>query len=315
MIVCCGEALFDVFFNGEEKTGALNLVARVGGSPFNVAIGIARLGGQSALLTGMSRDLLGERLHKVLEREGVSTHYLIRSGNRTTISLVGVDENGQPGYVFYGLGSADCSVKVNDLPLFGDEVKGFHFGSYSLVVRPVADAFAALLEKLQSSFISVDPNVRTTVEPDLDVWRSRLDTYIAKAHLIKVNLQELHTLYPNRSAEAMACDWLSKGVKLAVITNGSEDVSAWTDSGHEVRITPPATDVVDTVGAGDSFQAALLAGLYKNGNGDLKAAITALDTTSLNELVTFAISAARLTCSRQGADLPTLKEAGVAASG
>ncbi len=308
MILCCGEALFDVFFNGEEDAGAINLVAQAGGSPFNVAVGMARLGGGSALLTGVSQDLLGVRLHRILENEGVETRYLVRSGNRTTISLVGVDDMGQPAYVFYGLGSADCSVTPNDLPAIGPEVTGFHFGSYSLVARPVADAFATLLRAVGDRFVSLDPNVRPTVEPDLDVWRERIDEYVPRADLIKISAEDMRILYPKTAAETLASDWLTRGVQLVVVTDGGEKVSAWTHHGYVVRIAPPDTKVVDTVGAGDSFQAALLAKLTRGKQDDARAAVAALDATSLEELVNFAVSAARLTCSRRGADLPHLGE-------
>ena len=308
MIVCCGEALFDVFFGGEDDAATIHLEAHAGGSPFNVAIGIARLGGRSALCTGISRDLLGERLYRVLEKEGVSTRYLVRSGNRTTISLVGVDDAGQPGYVFYGLGSADCSVTTDDLPAFGKEVSGFHFGSYSLAVRPVADAFESLLPAMGRQFVSVDPNVRTSVEPDLDVWRSRLDRFVPKTDLMKVSTEDVHALYPTITTDALASDWLSRGVKLIVITDGGEKVSAWTKHGHMVRVAPPHTDVVDTVGAGDSFQAALLARLSSGGHGNPNAAIDTLDAAGLEELIGFAVSAARVTCTRRGADLPRAGE-------
>lgn len=308
MIVCCGEALFDVFFDDEDASGALRLEAHAGGSPFNVSIGIARLGGRAALFTGVSNDLLGSRLSRTLEAEGVETRYLVRSGNRTTISLVGVDDAGHPGYVFYGLGSADCSVTEADVPVFDADVSGFHFGSYSLVARPVADAFQSLLSTLDGRFVSLDPNVRATVESDLDIWRSRIDAYVPSADLIKVSAEDLGTLYPDRSPEALAESWLSNGVRLVIITDGREKVSAWTQRGYVVRIAPPYTEVVDTVGAGDSFQAALLAKLSSDGNGNPGKAIDLLDATSLEELVTFAVSAARITCSRRGADLPRLSD-------
>lgn len=107
MYLVCGEALFDVFLEGEDGPGKLQFNARAGGSPFNVAIGIARLGGRSALLTGISTDLLGNNLAKVLEAESVSTDYLLRSGRRTTLSIVALDAAGHANYVFYGPGSAD----------------------------------------------------------------------------------------------------------------------------------------------------------------------------------------------------------------
>lgn len=306
MYLVCGEALFDVFLDHEDGPGALRFDARAGGSPFNVAIGIARLGGNAALLTGISTDMLGSRLAKLLESESVSTDYLVRSGRRTTLSMVALDEAGHAEYVFYGLGSADCSVSTDELPAIGSDIVGFHFGSYSLVVKPVADAFAALAASAGERFVSVDPNVRPTVEPDLDIWRTRVGEYVGYADLIKISAEDLNFLYPEVKPETKAADWLDAGVQAIVVTDEANDVRAWTSSGHAVRIAPPAFDVVDTVGAGDSFQAALLARLASD--GDPKSAVASLDAGRLEALVKYALQAASVTCSRRGADLPRSHE-------
>ena len=305
MYLVCGEALFDVFVDGEcSVTGSLQLEARPGGSPFNVAIGIARLGGQAALLTGMSRSSLGEHLIRTLKRESVSVDFLVRSGNRTTLSVVGVDDLGQPDYTFYGLGSADCNVTEELIPSISPQVTGLHFGSYSLVVPPIADAFANLAQRHADRFISVDPNVRTMVQPDAGVWRSQMERYASCADLVKMSMEDLQTLYPGCQAGKTAQSLLDKGVKLVVITDGGRTVSAWTHTDHVVKVTPPATAVVDSVGAGDSFQAALLAKLSDDAAGNPKAAVSRLDHRKLKDLLDFAVQAARITCQRRGADLP-----------
>lgn len=308
MIVCCGEALFDIFIESESAKGVLDLTAHPGGSPFNVAIGISRLGGESALLTGISDDMLGDRLAAALRQDDVATNYLVRSGRRTTLSLVGVDAAGQPAYMFYGLGSADCNLNTEDLPIIGPEVAGLHFGSYSLVVQPVADAFLTLLDRAGDRFISVDPNVRPTVEPDLDIWRMRVRDYAARAHLLKISTEDMATLYPGTAAEKLAADWIDGGTGLVVVTGGGDSVRGWTRSGIEVALVPPRVDVIDTVGAGDTFQAALLARLAQTGGPGPISAIADLDERSLRELLDFASRAAAVTCGRQGADLPKLAD-------
>jgi len=306
MYLVCGEALFDVFLDREDEPGTLRFDARAGGSPFNVAIGIARLGGRSGLLTGISTDMLGSRLVRLLDTESVSTHYLLRSGRRTTLSLVALDDAGHAEYVFYGLGSADCSVSKEELPPIGPEVTGLHFGSYSLVVQPVADAFSAVAAAAGERFVSVDPNVRPTVEPDLDIWRTRVAEYVRYADLVKISAEDLQFLYPNTNPETKAVDWLDAGVQAIVVTDGGNDVQAWTRGGHAARVTPPVSDVVDTVGAGDSFQAALLARLATE--QDPKSAVASLDAERLGKLLNYALKAAAVTCSRRGADLPRSHE-------
>ncbi len=308
MYLVCGEALFDIFSDDQTDASAFKMEAVAGGSPFNVAIGIARLGGKSALLTGISYDMLGQRLAATLERENVSTKYLVRSGNRTTLSLVGIDRHGHPGYVFYGLGSADCNVHPQDLPTIGNEITGIHFGSYSLVVRPVADAVSSLLHMAGGRFVSVDPNVRLNVEPDIDIWRERLAEYAARADLLKISTEDMQALYTSASVESKVADWLDLGVRLVIVTDGSRKVSAWNRSGDVVQVEPPATDVVDTVGAGDSFQAAVLAKLAEDGKSAPKTALDALDPASLKRLLIFGVSAAGITCQRRGADLPRRNE-------
>ena len=309
MLLICGEALYDLFLDREDDDGTLHFDARIGGSPFNVAVGVSRLGGSSALLTGISSDMLGVRLTAALEREGVETGFLIRSGRRTTLSLVGVDAEGVPAYMFYGLGSADCSLKPDMLPTLTAAIDGIHFGSYSLVVEPVANAFAKLLGETGERFVSVDPNVRTMVEPDLDVWRERVAEYAARADLFKISTEDLAALYPGEDPESRAADWIAAGVELVVVTDGGDAVCAWKQDGLGIRVTPPRSEVIDTVGAGDTFQAAMLAQLQAA--GDLRKTLRELDREGIEALLGTAARAAAITCSRRGADLPRRSDLGL----
>ena len=288
MFLCCGEALIDVFSNQNDETNHLSLVARPGGTPYNVAISIARLGGQASLLTGISSDALGQHLYQSLKNESVATDYLIRRQNPTALSLISVDQAGQPGYTFYGSNCADSSITRQMFPTIGSDIAGLHFASYSIVMPPAADAFLKLATEFKDRFISVDPNVRPTVFPNLDTWRTRIDSFAELAQLLKVSTEDLQYLYPDITVETIAERYLAKGVKLVVITDGDQAVSAWTKHCQVVRVKPLPTKVVDTVGAGDTFQAALLVKLFEMGAGNPKAAIEALDEDQIHDLLSFA---------------------------
>ncbi len=302
MFLVCGEALFDLF--AEATAGdSLRFDGRIGGSPFNVAIGLARLGRRSALFTGLSTDFLGQRLADALAADGVATGFLLRKAAPTTLSLVGLAADGTPSYAFYGLGAADRSVEVAEIPTLTPAIGVIHFGSYSLVVTPTADAFAALAgREARRRLISLDPNVRLNVEPDLEVWRARVQAMAAHADLIKVSGEDLDAIYPGRSVEATVERWLAAGARFVVVTHGADGARAFTG---RARVLAPAerVPVVDTLGAGDSFQAALLCALEELGLAS-RAGLESLDEATLGRCLAFATRAAAITCTRRGADLP-----------
>ncbi len=307
MYLVCGEALFDVFVDDRNADAdSLQFTARAGGSPFNVSIGICRLGKKSALLTGISSDRLGKQLVQILQTESVSTEYLLRSDRRTTLSLVNLDDSGTPEYSFYGEGSADCGLQASDLPEITKEITGIHFGSYSLVVQPVADAFSSLLTDNKECFISLDPNVRPTIVSDMDIWRERVLQYSRHTDLLKISAEDMDFLYPDLSRENIATDWLDDGISLVVITDGGNDCMAWSKTAGHICKPSMAGTIVDTVGAGDSFQAALLTRLADL--GDPKQVVENLDSKELDELINYSLTAASITCSRRGANLPSADE-------
>lgn len=310
MYVVCGEALFDVFTGDERRDGGLTLDARAGGSPFNVAIGLARLGAPVGFLGGLSRDYLGERLAARLAAEGVDTHYLVRSVRPTTLSLIGKTAEGTPAYTFYGAGAADRSLTKADLPDLPRKVIGLHFGSYSIVAQPCADALAELAEReAKTRLISLDPNVRPTVEPDMKVWRRRVGALAEVATLIKASAEDLELLWPGKKIDGIAAQWLKGGASLVVVTLGDRGAVAYArDDAVQARLE--GTRVVDTVGAGDSFQAALLHGLATM-KLTAKAKLAAIGRAEMAGLLVYASRAAAITCGRRGADLPRAAELGL----
>lgn len=306
MFVVCGEALFDVFSAGDTDTG-LALDARIGGSPFNVALGLARLGQPVSFFGGVSRGFLGQRLLRALAQEGVGTGCVQLLDAPTTLSLVGVDAHGVPSYSFYGHGGADRTLPVAAADTVPDSVQALHFGSYAMVVEPVASAQRALIERLhRRCLVAYDPNVRLNVEPDLARWRDTLDWMAARAHLLKVSEEDLGLLYPGVPHATLAARWRAAGVAAVVVTHGGEGARAHLAEG-ELAVAPVPVQVVDTVGAGDTFQAAMLAALAE-AQALTPAAVRALPAGAWGQVLGFAARAAAITCGRRGADLPRRAE-------
>ncbi|GGE85370.1 carbohydrate kinase [Stappia taiwanensis] len=305
MILVCGEALFDLF--AEEDGDRLTLDARIGGSPVNVAIGLARLATPVSYFGALSGDLFGRRLRTTLAAEGVRLDHVLATDAPTTLSIVGLSAAGSPEYTFHGEGAADRQVRPADLPDLPPEIACIHIGSFAMLVPPVGDSLAALVAREHGRrMIAYDPNIRPTVVADLAAWRARLGALLPHVDLLKISGEDLATLYPDRDAATLAAAWLARGPSLVVVTHGAEGAEAFTGKAH-VAIPGHPVAVVDSVGAGDSFQAAMLARLGERGQLSAEA-LARLDAEDLGDLLHFAASAAALTCTRRGADLPRRAE-------
>lgn len=306
MFVVCGEALMDVFSTGPTPTG-VGMDARIGGSPFNVAVGLARLEQPVAFFGGVSSGFLGERLVAAMQAERVDTRALHVSAAPTTLGLVGLDAAGVPSYAFYGHGAADREVPREALQRVPGDAKVIHVGSFNTVVEPVAGTLRALVEREHGRcLISYDPNIRLNVEPDVPRWREQLQWMLPRTHLLKVSDEDLALLYPGVAHEALARQWLAAGVALVVVTRGAKGAIGWT-AGAQAEAQPVVVTVIDTVGAGDTFQAALLTWLAER-DALSGTAIAALGSAQLADALDFAARAAAITCSRRGADLPRRSE-------
>jgi fructokinase len=307
MIVVCGEALFDVFATGERPT-AVDLSACQGGSPFNLATGIVRLGGNASFFGGLSHDLFGRKLHAALAAEGVDLSAAPRPDAPTALVMVSVDDRGVPVYTFYGSGTADRMVTPSDLERVPVDVESVHVGSYCMVVEPVASTLRALVDRQGGrSLIVYDPNVRLTIEPDVAKWRESVRWMQRRADVLKVSEEDIHALYPGMRVDTFINESLDAGVALVVVTWGERGVVAVTRSQLAVEVPAVPVAVVDTVGAGDTFQAGLLAWLQRAGKLT-RQAVEGLGQDELLEALRFAARAAAITCSRRGADLPYTSE-------
>lgn len=309
MIIVCGEALFDVFNDGGLAGGAgFSLSARIGGSPFNLAVGLARLGAPPMFFGGLSGDVFGRRLADALAREGVNLEAAPRPSASTALVVVDLDAAGVPLYTLYGGQTAERVVTPVDLGRVPLDAAVIHVGSYCMAVEPVASTLRALVARQQGrSLIAFDPNVRLTIQPDRAVWIESMAWMLPRTDLLKISDEDIGHLYPGMTPRDFIALALRHGVKLVVVTRGADGVLAATPALAPVELPASRVAVVDTVGAGDTFQAALLSCLSRRGQLS-PAALAAMDQTSLRTALAFAAQAAALTCSRRGADLPRLEE-------
>lgn len=302
MIAVCGEALIDLIPArcGDED----GFVARPGGSPFNVAVGLARLGVPTAFVGRLSRDHFGQLLRERLEDEDVDLDPVAIGDEPTALAVVHVDRSGHPSYSFHWEGTADRLLSPADLPAELPEVTtAIHLGSVSLALEPGASTIATLVERERSDrVVSLDPNVRPAVVGDGDAYRDLLAAWVRRADLVKVSVEDLDWLAPGTEPAAVAHRWLDEGASLVVVTRGGDGALGVT-AGSEVNVGAPAVEVVDTVGAGDAFTAGLLAALAGR---DLLArdALADLDERVMDEVLRVATTVAALTCTRAGADPP-----------
>jgi len=307
MILVCGEALIDLFIGAPAPTG-LSAEAVAGGSPFNVAIGLGRLGRSSAFLSTLSEDAFGIFLAGKLADAGVSTSWVQRCPNPTTLSVVATSASGEPQYSFYAPDSADRALKPEALPSqLSAEVNAIAAGSYALGVEPIASAIETLLRREAGSrVISLDPNVRPRVIGDLKAYRERFERLLAYADIIKASDEDVELLYPGHDLVGVAQAWLQRGPKLVIVTRGAKGPLAVTGS-LVVERPAPRVNVVDTVGAGDTFHAGLLSWL--DANALLSPPdIAALSHAQVMAALDFAAAAAAIVCTRRGANPPTWEE-------
>ena len=306
MIVVAGEALMDVFVSGDTDEGVA-LDARVGGSPFNVAIGLARLRQPVAFLGSIGRGRLGERLLHALTTEGVDVSCVQHIAAPTTLSLVTIDAAGIPEYAFYGSGAADRQLSLEALDALPAATGMIHVGSYATVVPPIADTLEVLIEREhRQRLISYDPNVRLNVEPNMECWRTKFEWLLTRTHLLKVSEEDAGLLYPGVPLMQLGSRWRDAGVAVVIVTRGGKGATGWCAAGA-VDIPAVFSTVVDTVGAGDSFQAALLT-WFAEREFRHSLQLRKLGISELKEAMCFAASAAALTCSRCGANLPHRSE-------
>jgi fructokinase len=302
VIVVAGEALVDLL---ARPDGSLTAVP--GGGPYNAARAIGRLGESVAWLGGLSSDRFGRTLEAALLADGVSLELVQRTDLPTTLALAELDAGGVATYRFYAAGTAAPAVERpagggSGLPA---SMRAFHVGTLGLVLEPMATTIEALIADLPAeTLLFVDPNCRPTIVPDADAYRARVVRVLGRADLVKVSAEDLAFLRPDEDLDAGG-HWLaSLGARAVLVTDGPRPVRVLVD-GDVATIAVPRVPVVDTVGAGDVFGAAVLAALVHG-----RRTRSGLDRGAIVDAVAFGVRASAITCERAGADPPTIVDIG-----
>lgn len=306
MLLSFGDALID-FLPVAAADGGAAMRPLVGGSCYNVAVGMARLGAPAGFVGGISTDLFGCMIEQHAAQSGVSLRFATRSAHRTKLAFVNV-VNGQPHYAFYddNAASRNWSYQPGAIPFA--EIDALHLGSSALLDPSTAPHARALIADAHGvTTISFDPNCRPSLVKDKARYLSDVEAFVAAADLIRMSDADFEFLYGSDEYDTKARAMLANGAKLVVITRGERGALAWHARAGAFEVAAPTTSVVDTVGAGDSFQAALLFALHALGRV-ARGALTQASAAELRRVLSFAASCAAVTCSRAGANPPRRDE-------
>ena len=300
MIVVCGEALIDVIHNGD---GTQRTVP--GGGPFNTARALARLGVPTAFLGHLSNDAFGRELADLLVSDGASLELSSVGSEATTIAVAEIDSSGLAEYEFLVDGTSAPNLTLDMVPTrLSPDVRAIHLGTLGLVLQPMASTLVELVRRERDGrVVMIDPNVRIGLASDGE-YRDRLQAMISQSTIVKASDADLAWLYPDMSYEDVADRILGEGARLVVVTLGAQGAFAAHRDFH-LAVDAVHVDVVDTIGAGDAFGAALLAWLHDHDaiQPDLR-----LERQEVKAALDFACLAAALTCARAGADPPWKSE-------
>ncbi|MEV0372779.1 carbohydrate kinase [Streptomyces sp. NPDC050636] len=313
MIVVAGEALIDLVPSPQAPPGNGQLPAllpRRGGGPYNTAVALGRLGSPTAFCSRVSTDTFGETLLEGLRTGGVDTSLVQRGGEPTTLALADISADGSAGYGFYVEGTADRLFTLP--PALPDEVRALSLGTCSLVLEPGASAYEALLrrEARRGVLTALDPNIRPGLIPDPAAYRARFHSWLPDVALLKLSEEDALWLAEAEGRDAVAAAakrWLSAGPAAIVITHGGDGLTVLTPGGGELAVPGERVEVVDTIGAGDTVNAALLHRLDAH-DALSHTAVASLGADDWRDILGFAARAAAVTCSRAGAEPPFAAE-------
>ena len=306
LIVAAGEALIDLMPT-RDALGEPALRPLAGGSPFNVAVALGRLGARAAFLGALSTDGFGDTLMAALAASGVETALVTRVERPTPLALVDA-AGAEARYTFYDAGTAARGMTLRELKPLPAEPGMLHFGSLALAAEPAASTLIARAKIAAAGgwLISIDPNIRPEFPVNATHYRRNIEQAMELAHVVKLSAADLAWLRPGLAIEKFAAERIAAGVRLVVVTSGESGARGFIRDAEVPMPSHPVT-VVDTVGAGDAFMAALLAHLAESKTASTRA-LARLDAAGLGDALAFAAHVAALACTRAGADPPWRRE-------
>jgi fructokinase len=305
MIVCCGEALID-FLPLQTAEGHASYLPCNGGSVFNTAIALGRMGETVGFFSGISTDFFGDSLQEGLKASHVDLRYTKVWDKPSTLAFVKLND-GHARYSFFDDNSAGQMLTKKDLPKLLPKVSALHFGSISLIPEPGGATYEALMKReAKTRVISLDPNIRPSLIKAKGPYLKRINRMIAMTDILKISDEDVKWMTGKSDLKAAAKKWLKLGPKIVAITKGGDGVEIYTERFSFVQ---PAVkvEVADTVGAGDTFTAGFL-GALRLAKVLNKKKLSVIDQATLEKAAAFAAAAAAITCSRPGANPPWAHE-------
>jgi fructokinase len=308
-----GECLIDFLpYNREGQIDKLGWTEGFrmypGGSPLNIAVGIARSGQPVAFACKIANDYFGRYLRAYIEKEGIDTRYLAHVEGYSTLAFVALEE-GNAVFSFYGERAADALMTIDNVPeMLFMETSILHVGSISLLRGTTPTAVLETFERLKGkALLSLDPNIRPDLVRDEQSYRALLQRFFALTDLLKLSDVDLAWLMPGKSVEQGVRELLAQGPALVIVTQGAEGVFAMKSESRPLQVPAFSVAVVDTVGAGDAFCAGILTMLAER-RVVSHPALLALSDDDLETILRFALGVAALNCTREGADPPRRAE-------
>ncbi len=302
MIVVAGEALIDLI-----PTASGELAVSVGGGPLNTARWLGRLGQPVGFLDAVADDLLGRRIRSSLIEAGVSLELLVDTSRPTTLALAQLDAAGVAQYSFYADQTSVPDVSVEQaLAALPANPEALHLGGLGLMLDPVGAALESIAgpARERGALVMLDPNIRPSVIADRGPYLARLRRVLAQTHVLKLSLEDLAWIRPGEEPIAAAWGLAALGAQVVLLTAGAAGATVLC-AGEVVTVPAQLVEVVDTIGAGDAFNAGFLSHWLRGGRdaSDLN------DVEAVVDASRFAVAVAGIACAHPGATPPRTLDA------